>query len=107
MDFFHVVKARQSMRAYCDQPIEPEKLHAILDAINRGPSAGDLQAYEVFAVTNRSCLLALVHAAGGQDFIAQAPMALVFCANPVRSGTTYRMTWARSASLRAEANCTR
>ncbi len=75
---------RQSIRAYCDQPIEPEKLQAVLDAINRAPPVGDLQAYEVFAVTNRSCLLALVHAAGGQDFIAQAPMALVFCANPAR-----------------------
>ena len=28
MDFFEVVQTRQSIRAYQDQPIEPEKLQA-------------------------------------------------------------------------------
>ena len=44
MDFFDVVKERHSIRTYSDQPIEPEKLRKIPDAINRAPSAGNLQA---------------------------------------------------------------
>ncbi len=89
MDFFEVVNVRQSIRAYCDEPIEWEKLQQLLDAINRAPSAGDLQAYEVFAVTDRACRQALIQAAGGQDFVAQAPIAFVFCADPARSAIKY------------------
>jgi nitroreductase len=88
MDFFEVVKARRSIRAYCDQPLEPDKLHAILDAINRAPSAGNLQGYEIFAVTQRRCAADLARAAN-QDPIAQAPTALVFCAHPSRSSQKY------------------
>jgi nitroreductase len=64
-------------------------IQQIFNAINRAPSAGNLQAYEIFAVTRRELLDAMVAAARlktrGQDYIAQAPVALVFCANPARS----------------------
>ncbi len=89
MDFFEVVATRQSVRAFQPQPIEPEKLQQILDAIDRAPSAGNLQGYEVYLVTNRSCLQALAQSAVGQDFVAQAPLALVFCAHPARSAEKY------------------
>jgi nitroreductase len=89
MDFFDVVKARQSIRAYQDQPIEPEKLQQILDTINRAPSAGNLQGYEVYLVTNRDVMQALARSTNGQDFITQAPLALVFCAHPARSAQKY------------------
>jgi len=89
MDFFEVIRTRQSIRAFQDQPVEPEKLQQILEAINRAPSAGNLQGYEVVLVTNRSCLQALTKAAVGQDFIEQAPLALVFCAHPARSAQKY------------------
>ncbi len=89
MDFFEVVEARQSIRAFVPQPIEPEKLQQILAAIDRAPSAGNLQGYEVYLVTNRSVLQALARSTNGQDFITQAPLALVFCANPARSSQKY------------------
>jgi len=90
MDFFEVIRTRQSIRAFQDQPIEPEKLQQILEAMNRAPSAGNLQGYEVFLVTQRACLQALTKAAVGQDFIELAPLALVFCAHPARSAQKYR-----------------
>ena len=89
MDFFEVIRTRQSIRAFQDRPVEPEKLQQILEAINRAPSAGNLQGYEVYLVTNRACLQALTKAAVGQDFIEQAPLALVFCAHPARSARKY------------------
>jgi nitroreductase len=89
MDFFEVIKARQSIRAFQDHPVEPEKLQQIFEAINRAPSAGNLQGYEVVLVTNRACLQALTKAAVGQDFLEQAPLALVFCAHPARSAQKY------------------
>jgi nitroreductase len=89
MDFFDVVDARQSIRAFMPQPIEPEKLQQILTAIDRAPSAGNLQGYEVYLVTNRHVLQGLARSTSGQDFIAQAPLALVFCAHPARSAQKY------------------
>jgi nitroreductase len=89
MDFFEVIHTRQSIRAFQGRPVEPEKLQQILEAINRAPSAGNLQGYEVYLVTQRACLQLLTKAAVGQDFIEQAPLALVFCAHPARSAKKY------------------
>ena len=85
MDVFEVFKKRRSMRAYTDQPVEAEKLQAILEAINLAPSAGNLQGYEVFVVYSTPMRKAIAAAAYNQEFIVQAPVALVFCANPARS----------------------
>jgi nitroreductase len=90
MDFFEVIRTRQSIRAFLPQPIEPEKLQQILEAINRAPSAGNLQGYEVYLVTNRTVMQALAQSTHGQDFITQAALALVFCAHPARSAQKYR-----------------
>ena len=89
MDFFEVVKMRQSIRAFQDKPIEPEQLRQILETINRAPSAGNLQGYEVYLVTHCDVLQALARSTNGQDFITQAPLALVFCAHPARSAQKY------------------
>jgi nitroreductase len=89
MDFFEVVKTRQSIRAFQDIPIAPEQLQQILDTINHAPSAGNVQGYEVYLVTKRDVLQALARSTSGQDFITQAPLALVFCAHPARSAKKY------------------
>ena len=89
MDFFDVVKKRHSMRAYNAQPIEPEKLQQILEAINRAPSAGNLQAYEVYLVCDAKRKAALTKAAFDQEFLTQTPIVLVFCAHAARSAGKY------------------
>src|SRR5512135_1686214 len=89
MDFFGVVQARHSTRAFTANPIEPAQLQQILQTANAAPSAGNLQAYEIYAVSNCDRLTSLAKAADDQTFIAQAPIALVFCANPARSAWKY------------------
>jgi FMN reductase [NAD(P)H] len=84
MDFFEVVEKRQSVRKYAAQPIEPEKLNAILQAANRAPSAGNFQSYEIYVVKGTAQQKALTAATFNQDFVAQAPLSLVFCMNPSR-----------------------
>jgi len=96
MDFFEAVTTRRSVRAFTATPIETGKLQAILEAATRAPSAGNLQAYEIYAATSRACLNALARAAQDQEFVAQAPLALVFCAHPARSSKKYGR---RGASL--------
>ena len=90
MDFFDVVEKRHSMRRYTDTPVEEEKLQQILATINRAPSAGDLQGYEVYIVRKVEQRQALVQAADGQGFIAEAPVTIAFCANPARSAVWYK-----------------
>ena len=89
-DFFETVRHRHSIRKYQpDMPVEPEKLHAILEMACAAPSAGDLQAYRIIVVSDLVERQALAHAAHDQTFIAEAPICLTFCADPVRSASTF------------------
>jgi nitroreductase len=77
-----VVKARQSIRAFQSRPVEEEKINRIAEALNVAPSAGDLQAYQIVLVKDLGRKRELVKAAGGQDFVSDAPVCLVFLAYP-------------------------
>ncbi len=89
MDFFETVKERHSIRAYKAQAVETEKLQQIFQAINRAPSAGNLQAYEVYQIDDADRKSALASAAYDQEFLTQAPLVLVFCAHAARSEVRY------------------
>jgi nitroreductase len=89
VDFFEVVRKRQSIRKFTPKPVEEEKLTQILEAVNRAPSAGNLQAYQLFVVKDSNIRRILSRATGTQEAIAQAPVILVFCAEPERSAAQY------------------
>jgi nitroreductase len=89
MEFFDVVQARQSIRAFVERAPEEEKLRKILETANQAPSAGNLQAYEIFVVRRVSDRKALARASLGQEFVAEAPVSLVFCAHPGRAAPRY------------------
>lgn len=89
MNFFELIESRRSVRAYSPAPIEPEKLHAVLEAANRAPSAGNLQAYEMYLVRDPAVRRSLARAALDQFFLAQAPVVLVFCTHARRSAERY------------------
>jgi len=85
MGFSDLIAQRHSIRNYFSTPVESEKLERILAAACRAPSAGNLQAYEIYKVTrvkDRSALSRLAH---GQGFVLVAPVSLVFCANAARN----------------------
>jgi nitroreductase len=85
MDYFETVKQRRSIRSFTAQLVEAEKLEKILEAANAAPSAGNLQAYEIYAVNAAKTRGALAAATRGQDYIAAAPVVLVFCVHPARA----------------------
>jgi nitroreductase len=90
MEFSDLVRQRCSIRAFEPAPVDDRQLEVILSAANRAPSAGNLQAYEIYVVKDFEVRKRLAQAALNQDFIAQAPVALVFCAHPQRSSVRYR-----------------
>jgi len=89
MEFVEVLTKRRSVRSYKPQPVEESKLKSIFEAANMAPSAGNLQAYQVQVVRDQAKRMALAKAAYDQKFIAEAPVCLVFCADPDRSATRY------------------
>lgn len=89
MNLDQVINSRHSTRAYTKDKIDKEKLQRILNAANMAPSAGNLQAYEIFVVINYEKRKALAKTSGDQDFLSQAPVCLVFCANPDESSSRY------------------
>jgi len=85
-DLFTTVRNRHSIRKYqSDMPVEPEKLHAILEMACAAPSAGDLQAYKIIVVTNQDKRDRLSEAANNQTFISEAPVCLVFYSDENKS----------------------
>ncbi len=82
MEFSDVILNRHSIRTFTDQTVEPDKLQKILETANLAPSAGNLQAYEIYVVTDAKKRDGLSCAALAQEYIAVAPVALVFCTHP-------------------------
>ena len=89
MQFLEVINRRRSVRAYSSKPVEDEKLKEIFQAANLAPSAGNLQAYRVHVFQKREMKEALSKAAFDQTFLIDAPVCLVFCADPSRSASKY------------------
>jgi nitroreductase len=89
MEFNEVIQRRHSIRTFTSQPVEPEKLHKILETANLAPSAGNLQAYEIYVVTDAKKRDGLSCAALAQDYVAVAPVVLVFCTHPERTEGRY------------------
>jgi nitroreductase len=90
MEFFELVKQRRSVRVFARRVVEDDKLQQILRAANLAPSAGNLQAYEIYVVKEPEQRAALAAAAYAQDFLRDAPVVLVFCTHPARSEPRYR-----------------
>ena len=59
----------------------------------------EVEAYEIFKVTAGTKRKALARAALDQFFVAEAPLVLVFCANPARSAAKYRERGSRLYSV--------
>ena len=83
--FLDFLNNRRSIRAFKDNIIDESQLHKILQACNLAPSSGGLQTFEIYQIKNKEMKKRLVSAAKDQTFVSQAPLLLVFCANPSRS----------------------
>lgn len=83
--FFEFLNKRRSIRSFKEEPIEESKLDKIIEACSLAPSSGGLQTFEIYRIKNREMREKLVSAAKDQALVAQAPLLLVFCANPSRS----------------------
>jgi len=86
MEYSDLIRTRQSVRKFdADRPVSPEQLQIILEATSRAPSAGNMQAYEIYVVTDAKQRDRLSCAALAQEYFLQSPVVLVFCTHPARA----------------------
>lgn len=89
MEFFDVLAKRHSIRRYLPKEVEEEKVNLILEAVNTCPTAGNLQAYHVVVVRDKERRRKLARACYNQGFVEEAPVSMVFLADPGRSARRY------------------
>jgi len=90
MDFWEVVGKRRSIRRFeRDRDVPKEAVERLLEAAISAPSAGNMQPWHFFVVRKGETKLGLARAAWGQHFVTEAPVVIVVCADPGRSGRRY------------------
>jgi nitroreductase len=100
METLEAIRTRKSVRKFADRPVEPEKLREVLEAARLAPSWANMQCGRFVVVQDREVReriseLSYVEsffATRGYKFnpaqkaLAQAPVVVVACADPVQSG---------------------
>lgn len=89
MDVFEAIKKRRSIRAFTPEDVSKEEIEKILDAARYAPSAGNIQPWEFIVIRDFKIKRKLSMAALDQNFIEEAPVVIVVCANEMRSGRGY------------------
>lgn len=100
MDLFEAIKTRRSIRKYSDRPVEDQKLVAVLDAVRMAPSWANYQCWRLVVVKDgptKEKISALSYVESyfapkgyksnpAMKALAAAPVVIVLCADPERSG---------------------
>jgi nitroreductase len=103
METMTAIKTRQSVRRFTDKPVEQAKLENVLEAFRIAPTWANLQCCSLVVVTDQdareklselACMESYFSPLGykanpAQKGIAQAPVVLVACANPEKSGSLH------------------
>lgn len=79
MDFYKVIRTRRSIRSYKPDPVPEEVLNRVMDAARIAPSGSNRQPWKFIIVKDGSLRQRLASICGGQDFIAEPPVAVVAC----------------------------
>ncbi len=79
MNFETVVKTRRSVRSYSDEDVPEDVLERLLDVARMAPSAVNIQPWQFIVVRNANTRRKIAGLANHQDFVADAPVVVVFC----------------------------
>ena len=105
-DVLETIAKRRSVRAYTDEPVSDADIETLLRAAMAAPSAKNRQPWEFIVVNDRSTLDALAGKLRHAKMLAQAPVAIVVCAETVlhlSDGTvTENLFWEHDASAATE-----
>lgn len=95
--FLDLIRTRRSIRKFQNRPVESVKIDLLVEAALRAPSSRDLTPWFFVVVTDPDMITALSAAKPhGASFLAGAPLAVVVCADPVKSDV-----WVEDAAIAA------
>ena len=79
MDLFELMMKRRSVRNFEDRPVPPDVVDRLLDAANNAPSGGNIQPLSIVVVQESEARAELADMVGGQPWVKNAPVSMVFC----------------------------
>jgi len=97
------IRTRRSVRKYLDTPVEEKKLQAVLEAVRQAPSWANTQCWRMLVVRDIATKAQISELSYVESFftpkgykanpsqkaLAEAPVVIVLCADPVDSGTLW------------------
>ena len=99
MDFLNVIKKRKSIRRFQTKEIENDKIQKILEIVRQAPSAGNLQAFKIFIVKNKTTKERFFTATYRHQWAEEAAILFVFCADINLSSQRYGVRGAHLYAL--------
>jgi nitroreductase len=87
MELTDAIKTRRSIRSFQSKKIEDHVIKEIIELGNLAPSAGNLQPRDFVVVKEQDMKEKLAQAALNQEFVAEAPVVIVVCANMRRTSS--------------------
>lgn len=88
-DVIEAIKERHSIRHFEATPVPDATIGRLLESAHLAPSAGNLEPWKFIVVKDEGRKNALATAAFDQDFLKDAPVCIVICAEPERSAAQY------------------
>lgn len=82
-----LLKSHRSIRKFTTEPVSEQQLHAIIEAAAAASTSNFIQAYSVINVTEKNTRRQMAELAGGQKWVEESPVFLVFCADLKRAET--------------------
>ena len=100
METIEAIKTRRSVRKFSDKAVEPEKLQIVLEAVQASPSWSNMQCWRLVVVQSAETRAKISELSYVESFfaprgyktnpaqkgLADAPIVIVVCAVPERSG---------------------
>jgi nitroreductase/FMN reductase (NADPH) len=78
-----------SIRKYQDKPVDRETARTIIQCAQMAPTSNHFQAYTIIEVRDRETRKTVSEIAGGQKWVVEAPLVLLFCADLNRGKKYY------------------
>jgi FMN reductase [NAD(P)H] len=79
MNLYDLLMKRRSVRIFKDQEIPDSIIEQLLDVANNAPSGGNIQPLSIILVRSLEGRKKLAELAGGQPWVSQAPLSIIFC----------------------------
>lgn len=79
----------KSIRKYTDQQVSQEAIDTIISCAQMAPTSSHFQCYTIIEVKNKEKRKLLAEGAGGQPWVENAPLVLLFCGDLHRSEKYY------------------